>query len=179
MLRQFAQMGTVYMRGMTGLESPRVGLLNVGTEEEKGNALAKEAHALLKECEGINFVGNIEAREIIEGNVDIVVTDAFTGNAVLKMLEGTASTLMHMIKDALMAGFLTKIGALLIKPALKGLMSKFDASQYGGAPMLGLKGLVVKAHGNSTSAEIANALAQCVVFKEKKINDNIKKEMNL
>ena len=179
MLLQFAQMGSIYMRGMTGTENPRVGLLNVGTEEEKGNALAKEAHALLKECEGIHFIGNIEARQIAEGDADVVVTDAFTGNAVLKMYEGVAGTLLKGLKAALKGSPLSMAGALLVKPALKEMLGKFDVSAYGGAPMLGLRGLVVKTHGNSTSVEIKNALAQCVVFKEKKINENIRQEMHL
>ena len=179
MLVQFAQMGSIYMRNMTGRENPRVGLVNVGTEEEKGNELAKQAHQLLKECPGINFVGNIEAREIPEGVVDVAVTDAFTGNAILKMYEGVAKVILHELKGALMSTLVSKIGALMIKPALKGMIKTFDASEYGGAPMLGLKGLVVKAHGNSKAAEIEHALEQCITFKEKKINDLFCSEMKL
>ena len=179
MLLQFAQMGSIYMRNMTGVSNPRVGLVNVGTEEEKGNELSKEAFQLLKGCPDINFVGNIEAREIPEGIVDVAVTDAFTGNAILKMYEGVAKVILHEMKDALMSSFVSKIGALMIKPALKGMVKRFDASEYGGAPMLGLKGLVVKAHGNSKAAEIRNALIQCITFKEKKINDLFQSEMKL
>jgi glycerol-3-phosphate acyltransferase PlsX len=179
MLVQFAQMGSIYMRNMTGRENPRVGLVNVGTEEEKGNELAKQAHQLLKDCPGINFVGNIEAREIPEGVVDVAVTDAFTGNAILKMYEGVAKVILHELKGALMSTLVSKIGALMIKPALKGMIKTFDASEYGGAPMLGLKGLVVKAHGNSKAAEIEHALEQCITFKEKKINDLFCSEMKL
>ena len=179
MLLQFAQMGSIYMRNMTGVEKPRVGLVNVGTEEEKGNELAKQAHQLLKNCPDINFVGNIEAREIPEGAVDVAVTDAFTGNAILKMYEGVAKVILHELKGALMSTFLSKIGALMIKPALKGMIKTFDASEYGGAPMLGLKGLVVKAHGNSKEAEIEHALEQCITFKEKQINDLFRSEMKL
>lgn len=179
MLLQFAQMGSIYMRNMTGVDNPKVGLLNVGVEEEKGNELTIAAHQLLKECPDINFVGNIEAREIPEGNVDVVVTDAFTGNAVLKMYEGVAKVILHELKGALMSSVVSKIGALMIKPALKGMIKTFDASEYGGAPMLGLKGLVVKTHGNSKSAEIHNALIQCITFKEKKINDLFYTEMKL
>ena len=179
MLVQFAQMGSIYMRNMTGRDNPRVGLVNVGTEEEKGNELAKQAHQLLKECPGINFVGNIEAREIPEGVVDVAVTDAFTGNAILKMYEGVAKVILHELKGALMSTLVSKIGALMIKPALKGMIKTFDASEYGGAPMLGLKGLVVKAHGNSKAAEIEHALEQCITFKEKKINDLFCSEMKL
>ena len=179
MLVQFAQMGSIYMRNMTGRDNPRVGLVNVGTEEEKGNELAKQAHQLLKDCPGINFVGNIEAREIPEGVVDVAVTDAFTGNAILKMYEGVAKVILHELKGALMSTLVSKIGALMIKPALKGMIKTFDASEYGGAPMLGLKGLVVKAHGNSKAAEIEHALEQCITFKEKKINDLFCSEMKL
>lgn len=179
MLLQFAQMGSIYMRNMTGVEKPRVGLVNVGTEEEKGNELAKEAHQLLKECPDINFVGNIEAREIPEGVVDVAVTDAFTGNAILKMYEGVAKVMMHELKNALLSSVISKIGALMIKPALKGMLKTFDASEYGGAPMLGLKGLVVKSHGNSKASEIRHSLEQCITFKEKKINDLIRTEMKL
>ena len=179
MLVQFAQMGSIYMRNMTGRENPRVGLVNVGTEEEKGNELAKQAHQLLKDCPGINFVGNIEAREIPEGVVDVAVTDAFTGNAILKMYEGVAKVILHELKGALMSTLVSKIGALMIKPALKGMIKTVDASEYGGAPMLGLKGLVVKSHGNSKSAEIRNSLIQCITFKEKKINDLFRTEMKL
>ena len=179
MLLQFAQMGSIYMRNMTGVEKPRVGLVNVGMEEEKGNELAKQAYQLLKDCPDINFVGNIEAREIPEGAVDVAVTDAFTGNAILKMYEGVAKVILHELKGALMSSFVSKIGALMIKPALKGMIKTFDASEYGGAPMLGLKGLVVKSHGNSKAAEIEHALEQCITFKEKKINDLFRSEMKL
>ena len=151
----------------------------MGTEEEKGNELAKQAHQLLKDCPGINFVGNIEAREIPEGVVDVAVTDAFTGNAILKMYEGVAKVILHELKGALMSTLVSKIGALMIKPALKGMIKTFDASEYGGAPMLGLKCLVVKAHGNSKAAEIEHALEQCITFKEKKINDLFCSEMKL
>ena len=179
MLLQFAQMGSVYMKGMTGIENPKVGLLNVGTEETKGNSLAKQAYALLKECGTINFAGNVEARDIADGTVDVIVTDAFTGNAVLKMFEGVAGILLKGLKGALTSDVRSKMGALLVKPALKGFLGRFDVSNHGGAPMLGLRGLVVKTHGNSTSAEIRNALAQCVDFKEKQINENLRREMNL
>ena len=179
MLLQFAQMGSIYMRYMTGIEKPRVGLVNVGTEEEKGDALAKEAHQLLKNCPDICFVGNIEAREIPEGIVDVAVTDAFTGNAILKMYEGVARVILHELKDALMSSLISKLGALMIKPALKGMIKTFDATTYGGAPMLGLKGLVVKTHGNSKSDEIRHALEQCITFKEKNINDLFRTQMKL
>ena len=179
MLLQFAQMGSIYMSNMTGIDKPRVGLVSVGTEEEKGNALTKEVFPLLKSCETINFVGNIEGRDIPEGAVDVAVTDAFTGNAILKTYEGVAGVLIHELKDAMLSTTRSKAGALLVKPALKDMLVKFDATRYGGAPMLGLKGLVVKTHGNSKSEEIRNAVAQCVLFKEKDINGQFVKEMEL
>ncbi len=178
-LVQFAQMGSIYMQHMIGLENPRVALVNVGTEEEKGNALVKETFPLLKECDNINFIGNVEAREIPNGAADVVVCDAFVGNVILKMYEGVASALLHGIKDAIMSSLRSKIGGALIKPALKDLITKLDSSNYGGAPMLGLRGLVVKSHGNSTAVEIRNSIIQCIEFKEKDINGFVVHEMNV
>ena len=178
-LVQFAQMGSIYMKNMTGIENPRVALVNVGAEEEKGNALVKEVFPLLKECEGINFIGNIEARDIPAGEADVVVCDAFVGNVILKLYEGLASTLIHKIKDALMSTLRSKLGALMIKPALKGMLKEFDISSYGGAPMLGLRGLVVKTHGNSEAVEIRNAIEQCILFKKKDINGQFIEKMGL
>ncbi len=178
-LVQFAQMGSIYMRNMAGIENPRVALVNVGAEEEKGNALVKEVYPLLKECEGINFIGNIEARDIPAGDADVVVCDAFVGNVILKLYEGLASMLLHKIKEALMSTLRSKIGALMIKPALKGLLKDFDITSYGGAPMLGLRGLVVKTHGNSEAVEIKNAIEQCILFKKKNINGQFIESMGL
>jgi len=178
-LVQFAQMGSIYMQNMTGTENPRVALVNVGAEEEKGNALVKEVFPLLKECEGINFIGNIEARDIPQGAADVVVCDAFVGNVILKLYEGLAGTLIHKIKDALLSTVRSKIGALLIKPALKGMLKDFDVTTYGGAPMLGLRGLVVKTHGNSEAVEIRNAIEQCILFKKKDINGQFVEKMGL
>lgn len=179
MLLQFAQMGSIYMKNMTGIKNPRVGLVSVGAEEEKGNALTKEAHQLLKECDSINFVGNIEARDIPEGAVDVAVTDAFTGNAILKMYEGVARVIMHGLKDAMLSSTRSKIGAVLLKPAIKDMVKTFDASSYGGAPMLGLRGLVVKTHGNSKAVEVRNSIEQCITFREKRINEQFREEMKL
>ena len=178
-IRGIEQMGSIYMSNMTGIENPRVALVNVGAEEEKGNALVKETYPLLKECEGINFIGNIEARDIPAGQADVVVCDAFAGNVILKLYEGLASTLIHKIKDALMSSLRSKIGALLIKPALKGMLKEFDITSYGGAPMLGLKGLVVKTHGNAEAVEIQNAIEQCFVFRKKNINGQFVEKMGL
>ena len=173
-LLQFAQMGSVYMEKMLGIRSPRVALYNVGTEEEKGNALVKEAYPMLKDCETINFTGNIEARDIPDGGADVIVCDAFVGNAILKMYEGVATVLLKEIKSSLMESMAGKIGGLLIKPSLKGVLQTFDSKAYGGAPLLGLKGLVVKAHGNASRSEISVALSQCVDFREKRISELFK-----
>lgn len=172
-LVQFAQMGTVYFENVMGKKNPTVGIVNIGTEEEKGNQLVKETYPLLKECEEINFIGSVEAREIASGGADILVCEAFVGNVILKFFEGVALTFLGCIKEGLMSSLRTKLGALMVKPALKGLVKTFDVSSQGGAPLLGLKGLVVKAHGNSKAKEIKTALCQCIAFKENSINEKI------
>lgn len=172
-LLQFAQMGSVYFENVMGKKNPTVGIVNIGTEEEKGNQLVKETYPLLQECKGINFVGSVEAREIPSGGTDILVCEAFVGNVILKFFEGLAKTFLGCIKEGIMKSLRTKIGGMLIKPALKGLLKTFDVSSQGGAPLLGLKGLVVKAHGNSKSSEIKTALCQCIAFKENSINEKI------
>lgn len=172
-LVQFAQMGTVYFENVMGKKNPTVGIVNIGTEEEKGNQLVKETYPLLKECERINFIGSVEAREIASGGADILVCEAFVGNVILKFFEGVALTFLGCIKEGLMSSLRTKLGALMVKPALKGLVKTFDVSSQGGAPLLGLKGLVVKAHGNSKAKEIKTALCQCIAFKENSINEKI------
>ena len=166
-LVQFAKMGSIYMEHVMGIKKPRVAIVNIGAEEEKGNAL-------LKECEDINFVGSIEAREIPHGYADVIVCEAFTGNVILKLYEGVASTLMSAVKQGMMSSLKSKIGALMVKPALKSTLKQFDTAQYGGAPLLGLNGLVVKTHGSSKAAEIKNTILQCAVFQEQDINQKIK-----
>lgn len=173
-LVQFAKMGSAYMEKIVGIKNPRVAIVNIGAEEEKGNALVKETFPLLKECKDINFIGSIEAREIPNGAADVIVCEAFVGNVILKLYEGLAGALVGKIKDSLMGSTRGKIGGALVKPILKDTFSQFKASDYGGAPLLGLKGLVVKAHGNSNSTEIKNSIFQCVTFSEQKINDTIK-----
>ena len=172
-LVQFAKMGSIYMEHILGVKNPKVAILNIGAEEEKGNALVKETFPLLKECKDINFVGSIEARDIPYGEVDVIVCEAFAGNVALKVMEGTAKVLTKMIKNAMMQSLTTKVGAMLVKPALKSVVNRFDTSENGGAPLLGLNGLVVKTHGSSTSVEICNSILQCVTFKEQKINEKI------
>ena len=173
-LVQFAKMGSIYMENVIGKKNPTVGIVNIGAEEEKGNALVKETFPLLKACKDINFVGSVEARDIPAGAVDVVVCEAFVGNVILKLYEGVGGTMIKKIKDGMMTSLRSKIGALLVKPALKATLKDFDASEYGRAPLLGLNGLVVKTHGSSTSKEVCNSIIQCVTFKEQKINDKIR-----
>ena len=173
-LVQFAKMGSIYMENVMGIKNPKVAIVNIGAEEEKGNALVKETFPLLKECKDINFIGSIEAREIPHGQADVIVCEAFVGNVILKLYEGVGSVMVSMIKKGLMTTLRSKIGALLIKSALKETMKSFDASEYGGAPLLGLTGLVVKTHGSSKAKEVCNSILQCVTFKEQKINDQIR-----
>ena len=177
-LVQFAQMGSIYMENIVGVQNPTVAILNIGTEETKGNALVKETFPLLKECPGIHFIGSIEARDIPAGYADVIVTEAFVGNVALKMMEGVANTLVSLMKKGLLSSLRSKIGALLVKPALKDTFKMFDATEHGGAPLLGLNGLVVKIHGNATAKETKNAIFQCVAFKEQKINEKISEHLN-
>lgn len=173
-LVQFAKMGSVYMEHVIGKKNPTVGIVNIGAEEEKGNALVKETFPLLKACKDINFIGSIEARDIPAGVADVVVCEAFVGNVILKLYEGVGSTLIKKIKSGLMTSLRSKIGALLVKPTLKATLKDFDATEYGGAPLLGLNGLVVKTHGNATSKEVYNSILQCRTFKEQRINEKIR-----
>ena len=172
-LLQFAQMGSIYMEDVVGVKNPRVAIVNIGAEEAKGNALVKETYPLLKACKNINFIGSIEARDIPKGEADVIVTEAFVGNVILKLEEGLASTLIHVIKEGMMSTTRSKIGGLLVKPALKDTLKTFDATEYGGAPLLGLKGLVVKIHGSAKAKETKTAIFQCVTFKEQRINEKI------
>lgn len=173
-LLQFAQMGSIYMEHVVGIKKPRVAIVNIGLEEEKGNALVKETFPLLKDCRDINFTGSIEAREIPHGGADVIVCEAFVGNVILKLYEGVGATLLSKVKEGLMSTMRSKIGALLAKPALKATLKAFDSSQFGGAPLLGLKGLVVKTHGSSKRTEVCNSIIQCVTFKEQAINEKIR-----
>ena len=175
---QYAVMGSIYMENVIGIKNPKVAIVNVGVEEEKGNALVKETFPLLKSRSDINFVGSIESRQIPYGDADVIVCDAFVGNAILKLFEGVAAVLLEEIKKGLLSTTMSKIGAMLSKKALKNTLSMFDATKHGGAPMLGLNGLVVKTHGNATHNEIKNALIQCISFKNQGINDKIKQYLS-
>ena len=176
-LVQFAKMGSIYMEHVVGRKNPKVAIVNIGAEEEKGNALVKETIPLLKECDDINFVGSIEARDIPKGDADVIVCEAFVGNVILKLYEGLSSTLIGVIKKGLMSTLKSKIGAALALPSLKKTIKAFDATEYGGAPLLGLNGLVVKTHGSSKAKEITNSIFQCVTFKEKEINNKIRENI--
>ena len=176
-LVQFARMGSIYMEHVMGVKNPRVAIVNIGAEEEKGNALVKETFPLLKECRDINFIGSIEAREIPHGGADVIVCEAFVGNVILKLYEGVGATLISKVKSGMLVNLRSKIGALLVKPALKETLKSFDSSQYGGAPLLGLNGLVVKTHGNSKAKEVCNSILQCMTFKEQGINDKIRESL--
>ena len=176
-LVQFAKMGSIYMEHVVGRKNPKVAIVNIGAEEEKGNALVKETIPLLRECDDINFVGSIEARDIPKGDADVIVCEAFVGNVILKLYEGLSSTLIGVIKKGLMSTLKSKIGAALALPTLKKTIKAFDATEYGGAPLLGLNGLVVKTHGSSKAKEITNSIFQCVTFKEKEINNKIRENI--
>ena len=178
-LLQFAKMGSIYMESVLGVKNPKVGLVNIGVEEEKGNALTKETFPLLQNCPEINFIGNVEARDIPAGAADVLVCEAFVGNVVLKMLEGVSGVLIQKIKTGMMSSLRSKIGALLVKPALKKTLKGFSTEEYGGAPLLGLKGLVVKTHGSSRAIEIRHSILQCIAFKEQNINEKIKEQIVL
>ena len=178
-LVQFAKMGSVYMESVMGIQNPRVGIVNIGAEEEKGNALVKETYPLLKNCPDIHFIGSVEARDIPAGAADVIVCEAFVGNVILKMYEGVGRSLLHKVKEGMMSSLRSKIGALLVKPALKETLKAFDLEQYGGAPLLGLKGLVVKTHGSSKAVEIKNSILQCITFSEQNINQKIKEKITM
>ncbi|MBR2036640.1 MAG: phosphate acyltransferase PlsX [Lachnospiraceae bacterium] len=178
-LVQFAKMGSIYMEHVMGIKNPKVAIVNIGSEEEKGNALVKETYPLLKECTDINFIGSIEARDIPSGYADVIVCEAFVGNVILKLYEGVGATLIKEVKRGMMSSLRSKIGALLVKPALKQTLKRFDTEEHGGAPMLGLNGLVVKSHGSSNAVEIKNSILQCITFTEQDINGKIRENISV
>ncbi len=158
-LQQFAVMGTVYARAFFGKMQPTVGLMSIGEEEHKGNELTKEAHELLNKTPNINFFGNVEGRDLLKGSSDVMVTDGFTGNVILKLAEGEAKELFGWIRAALVGGsWLTKIGAALVKPALRSVAAKLDPSEYGAQPLLGVKGYAFIGHGSSDAKAVLSAL---------------------
>ena len=165
---QFAQMASLYMERIMGVESPRVGLLNIGAEPTKGTKNVVEAYNLLKETPDINFIGNIEGKELPGGGCDVCVTDGFTGNIVLKLTEGCGSFIMSKIKEIYKKNAVTKMSALMVKNGIKKLKKDFDASEYGGAPLLGLSKPVIKAHGSSDAVAFLGAFRQAKRFVENK-----------
>ena len=171
-LTQFGLMGSIYMAGVMGFDSPRVGLVNIGAESEKGNALVKEAYPMMEKAP-YRFVGNVEARDITNDVADVLVTDGFCGNLILKFMEGVAQTLLGIIKTELMADTRSKIGALMAKPAFRRVKKTMDYTEVGGAPLLGVQGAVVKAHGSSNGHALACAIAQCVRMLEAKVPQTI------
>ncbi|MFD2760484.1 phosphate acyltransferase PlsX [Lentibacillus juripiscarius] len=172
-LVQYAIMGSIYTEKVRKVTNPTVGLLNIGTEEGKGNDLTKKAYSHLKEAP-VNFIGNVEARDILSGAADVVVTDGFSGNIALKTIEGTAMTMFSMLKETFMASMKTKIAAGMVKGDLKGLQSKLDYSEYGGAGLFGLASPVIKAHGSSNTRAIYNAIQQAVHMVENDVTGTIK-----
>ncbi len=176
-LVQFAKMGSIYMENVVKVKDPKVAIVNIGAEEEKGNALVKETFPLLKGCPDIHFIGSIEARDIPSGYADVIVCEAFVGNVILKLYEGMGSTFKRMLKKGLMSTAMSKIGAVLVKPSVTQTLKAFDVSEYGGAPLLGLNGLVVKTHGSAKANEVKNSVIQCVAFKEQQINEKIKQNI--
>lgn len=155
---QFAMMGQVYAQTVVGIENPTIGLISNGEEASKGNQLTQKVHPLLKATEGLNFIGNVEGRDILTGDVDVVVMDGFTGNVVLKSIEGTASMLMRLLRAEMTASPLRKVGALILKPAFKAVAKRLDYAEIGGAPLLGVDGAVIIAHGRSNELAIRNAV---------------------
>ncbi len=176
-LLQFARMADVYYRKLYKVQRPRIGLLNVGAEEHKGNALSKETYQLLKEAEDLNFVGNCEARDVFGDDFDVVVTDAFAGNVLIKSMEGLGSFIKVKLKENLMKTIRGKIGGLFAKPAIYELKNSLDPNTVGGCPLLGVKGAVIKAHGNSKGEAFASAIGQCLKFIDTGVNDEISERL--
>jgi len=172
-LAQFGVMGDAYMKGVMGMENPRVGLINIGAEAEKGNALVKETYPLMEKAP-YNFVGNVEARDITGDQADVLVADGFSGNLVLKFMEGVAMTLMGIIKQEMMADTRGKIAGLIGKPAFRRVKKVMDYTEIGGAPLLGVQGAVVKAHGSSNAKAFASAIGQCKKMVDGKVVDIIR-----
>jgi phosphate acyltransferase len=181
-LLQFGIMGKIYMESVLNIQNPKVGLINIGAEEEKGNDLTKAAYKLLKNS-SLNFVGNVEPRDVSNGDVDVLVCDGFVGNTVLKMFEGVASNIFSMLKEDIMASTRTKIGGLLLKPVFNKFKKKFDYKEVGGAAFLGVNGICIKAHGSSDAKAVKNAIRQAKLFYDnnliEKIRLNIEESLSL
>ncbi len=172
-LETFAVMGSIYMKELFGIENPRVGLLNNGSEECKGTQLQIDTYALLSKNENINFIGNVEGSSLRNNVCDVLVTDGFTGNILIKTVEGMGKLMMGALKDVFMANGMTKISALLVKKQLAAMKKKFDSSEYGGAPFLGLRKPVIKAHGNSDAKSFASAIKLAIGFAQSGVTEKI------
>ena len=174
-LAQFAIMGDAYSRSVLGTVKPSVGMMSIGEEEAKGNDLTKEAFPLLRKLSNINFVGNVEGRDVFSGMVDVIVTDGFTGNVMLKLSEGLTEAMLSMIKRELSISAMTKAGAVLVKPAFRNIKKRLDYSEYGGAPLLGISRIVVIGHGRSNARAIRNAIKSVKEFSENRAGERIEK----
>jgi len=174
-LAQFGQMGSLYAEKVLNIKNPKVYLANIGTEEGKGNELYRNAYTLLKENENINFCGNLETRDLTAGIADVIICDGFSGNMVIKTIEGTASALFKLIKKSFLQNLLTKLCAAIMLPRLKSIKALLDSSEYGGVPLLGIDGVVIKAHGNSNAKAFYHAIKSAAVFAGTGINDELKK----
>ena len=177
-LYQFALMGSIYMEKVLGIKNPTVGLVNIGSEKGKGNLLTKQTYELLEKS-NLNFVGNVEARDLPEGKVDVIVCDGFVGNIILKLTEGMASSIFSVLKEEFTKDFKSKIGASILSPALKNIKSKMDYREYGGAPLLGTKKPMFKAHGSSDAFAIKNGIGQLIKFIENDVINVIEKNIEL
>lgn len=175
-LFQFAMMGKVYMENIMKVANPSVGLINIGSEEEKGNELTKAAYKILKKSK-LNFVGNVEPREVSNGDVSVLVCDGFVGNTVLKMFEGVAANIFEILKTEIMGSLRTKIGGLLLKPVFKNFKRKFDYKEVGGAAFMGVDGICIKAHGSSDARAFKNAIRQAKIFYDNEVLVKIKNEI--
>jgi glycerol-3-phosphate acyltransferase PlsX len=175
-LVQFGIMGKTYFENILKMSNPSVGLVNIGAEEEKGNELSKAAHKLLKEA-NLNFIGNVEAREIPAGDVKVLVCDGFVGNVILKLYEGAVANIFDILKTSIMSSVRTKIGGILLKPVFKKFKKDFDYKEYGGAAFLGVNGICIKAHGSSDAKAFKNAIRQATIFYENKVVEKLKLEI--
>ncbi|RNB88053.1 phosphate acyltransferase PlsX [Brevibacillus nitrificans] len=175
-LLQYAVMGSLYAERVLGFEKPTVGLLNVGTEEGKGNELTKAVFPLLTDAD-LNFVGNVEARDVLEGACDVLVCDGFVGNVLLKAVEGAAATIFSQLKQEFTSSLINKVGAAILKPGLMRFRKRMDYAEYGGAPLLGLRSPVIKAHGSSDAKAVKNAIASAATFVKQDVNEIIQKEL--
>lgn len=175
-LVQFGLMGKTYFENILKVANPSVGLVNIGSEEEKGNELSKSAHKLLKEA-NLNFIGNVEAREIPSGDVKVLVCDGFVGNVILKLYEGAVANIFDILKTGIMSSFRTKLGGILLKPVFKKFKKDFDYKEYGGAAFLGVNGICIKAHGSSDAKAFKNAIKQATIFYENKVVDKLRLEI--